>query len=70
MTRQMPFADVQLIIQLRDSAMRWSLSEGTRVEVWRGTQLLGILSGETLRQLMAQHLSTVALVTAMQGGTA
>ena len=46
--------------------MRWGLSEGTRVEVWRGTQLLGTLSGETLRQLVAQHLSTVALVTAMQ----
>lgn len=61
-----PFADIELIVQLRGSAMRWGLSEGARVEVWRGTQLLGTLSGETLRQLVAQHLSTVALVTAMQ----
>lgn len=61
-----PFADVELIVQLAGSAMRWGLSERARVEVWRGTQLLGTLSGESLRQLVAQHLSTVALVTMMQ----
>jgi len=57
-----PFADIDLIVQVRGSAMRWGLGEGTVVELWRGTQLLGTLTGETIRQLVAQHLSTAALV--------
>lgn len=46
--------------------MRWALSEGALVEIWKGTLLLGTLSGETVRQLVAQHLSTAALVTSVR----
>ena len=43
------------------SGWRWPLRETDSVEVWRGNELLGSLSGETVRHLIQHHMADYEL---------
>ena len=47
---------VELRVAFR-SGLRWPLRENDSIEVWRGNELLGSLSGETVRHLIQHHIT-------------
>jgi len=62
----MPFSEIEMQFQPDGSAMRWSVPGGV-FYIWSRTKLLGTLSGESIRQAIAEKLSAAALALRVQG---
>lgn len=52
---------IELRVKFVGSGWRWLLTAGDAVEVWQGAELLGSISGASVRALLEHHLATAAL---------
>lgn len=57
---------IELRVRFQDRGVRWPLRDGDTLEVWIRGDLVGVVSGATVRHLLEHHLATATLQAHIQ----